>query len=172
MNIFICQEPTCGKSFSAPESKRMYCSRSCSARQNNKKHPKRKNTHGEKTCPNCSKTSPRKFFHQNFCNAKCRFEHLFKTVTISNFNNGRLRTALTLKKCMTLAFGYVCIICGNTGTHCGKSLTLELDHIDGNSDNNLPSNLRFLCPNCHTQTPTYKYKNKNAGSRAKKRYKK
>jgi hypothetical protein len=34
-------------------------------------------------------------------------------------------------------------------------LTLEVDHIDGDYRNNLISNLRFLCPNCHRQTPNF-----------------
>jgi len=54
---------------------------------------------------------------------------------------------------------YVCYICNNTGIHLDKPLTLQLDHIDGNSSNNLLENLRFLCPNCHSQTPTYGSKN-------------
>jgi len=38
-------------------------------------------------------------------------------------------------------------------------IPLELDHIDGNSSNNILSNLRLLCPNCHALTPTYRGKN-------------
>lgn len=41
----------------------------------------------------------------------------------------------------------------------GKDISLHLDHIDGNNKNNLLSNLRFLCPNCHSQTETYCGKN-------------
>jgi len=50
---------------------------------------------------------------------------------------------------------YVCAKCGNDGTWCGTKLTLQLDHIDGNSKNNNLDNLRFMCPNCHTQTDTW-----------------
>lgn len=38
---------------------------------------------------------------------------------------------------------------------CGKKITLQVDHVDGDRLNNYLSNLRFLCPNCHSQTPTY-----------------
>lgn len=37
----------------------------------------------------------------------------------------------------------------------GKSLVLELDHIDGDMFNNELENLRLLCPNCHSQTDTF-----------------
>lgn len=50
---------------------------------------------------------------------------------------------------------YECEGCGNTGTWRGKKLVLEIDHINGDWKNNLSSNLRFLCLNCHSQTPTY-----------------
>jgi 5-methylcytosine-specific restriction endonuclease McrA len=52
-----------------------------------------------------------------------------------------------------------CVVCGNMGTWMGKSLPLHLDHIDGDRRNNEKENLRFLCPNCHQQTPTWGGKN-------------
>lgn len=42
----------------------------------------------------------------------------------------------------------------------GELLSLHLDHIDGNNTNNEISNLRLLCPNCHSLTPTYCGRNK------------
>lgn len=53
-----------------------------------------------------------------------------------------------------------CSIC-NTSTWQGKELLCELDHIDGDRTNHRLENLRLLCPNCHSQTSTYRAKNKN-----------
>lgn len=43
-----------------------------------------------------------------------------------------------------------------------KNIVLEIDHIDGNRQNNTRENLRAICPNCHSQTETYKSKNKKS----------
>lgn len=49
--------------------------------------------------------------------------------------------------------------CTITNEWLGVEIKLELDHIDGNPQNNTLSNLRLLCPNCHSQTPTYRGRN-------------
>lgn len=54
---------------------------------------------------------------------------------------------------------YECSICSNTGVWMGKPLTLQLDHIDGDNTNHEITNLRFLCPNCHSQTDTFAGRN-------------
>jgi hypothetical protein len=38
----------------------------------------------------------------------------------------------------------------------GQPIMLEMDHIDGNNSNNIETNLRLLCPNCHSQTSTWR----------------
>lgn len=49
----------------------------------------------------------------------------------------------------------ICASCGQLPFWNGAKLVLQLDHIDGNHSNNILSNLRILCPNCHTQTATW-----------------
>lgn len=51
---------------------------------------------------------------------------------------------------------YKCEQCGCNGEWCGKPITLELHHINGNHYDNRLENLQILCPNCHSQTPTHK----------------
>ena len=51
-----------------------------------------------------------------------------------------------------------CSICGIENWN-DKPLNMELDHIDGNRSNHILENLRMLCPNCHSQTDTYRAKN-------------
>ncbi|MEV8191107.1 HNH endonuclease [Rhodococcus pyridinivorans] len=48
-----------------------------------------------------------------------------------------------------------CEGCGIEPMWCGAPLTFHIDHIDGNPHDSRPHNVRFLCPNCHSQTPTW-----------------
>lgn len=42
----------------------------------------------------------------------------------------------------------------------GNPITLQLDHVNGDGSDHKLSNLRLLCPNCHSQTDTWCGKNK------------
>ena len=53
---------------------------------------------------------------------------------------------------------YKCYRC-NIDTWCNELITLQLDHINGINNDNRIENLRLLCPNCHSLTPTFAGKN-------------
>jgi len=58
-----------------------------------------------------------------------------------------------------------CVGCGIGSTYNGKPITLELDHMNGNRFDHSLSNLRILCPNCHSQTDTFRFKGGRVSSR-------
>jgi predicted RNA-binding Zn-ribbon protein involved in translation (DUF1610 family) len=59
---------------------------------------------------------------------------------------------------------YRCEACGIEGLWNGKRLNLHVDHIDGRFWDCRAENLRFLCPNCHSQTATYAGRNRRPSS--------
>lgn len=68
----------------------------------------------------------------------------------SNAKGDRLKNAMLSQGVLKL-----CAICKQPPIWNGKPLTLQVDHINGDNKDNRLENLRFLCPNCHSQTPTY-----------------
>lgn len=112
-------------------------------------------------CNNCNKefTYDDKSSTGKFCSNACNGMYKIKFVTKPLVEQGLVDQASTLKKYLANEHGYMCSCCGISDWN-GQSLSLHVDHIDGNSDNNFPSNLRLLCPNCHSQTETFSGRNK------------
>jgi 5-methylcytosine-specific restriction endonuclease McrA len=61
-----------------------------------------------------------------------------------------------VKKWLLQEREYRCQKCGNSGEWQGEPLALELEHINGDSLDNTRENLLILCPNCHSQTSTFR----------------
>ncbi len=56
-----------------------------------------------------------------------------------------------------------CALCGCPSTWNGQPLTFVLDHVDGDASHNGRDNLRLVCPNCDSQLPTFKSRNRGRG---------
>jgi 5-methylcytosine-specific restriction endonuclease McrA len=75
--------------------------------------------------------------------------------------NGRREDVFRLKRAMIESgVPEQCSECGLLPEWNGKPIVLQIDHKDGNGVNNAPYNVRFLCPNCHSQTETFGTRNR------------
>lgn len=68
---------------------------------------------------------------------------------------GDLKGKKAIRNIVLMEVGNKCEDCGITSWK-EKPLTLELEHIDGDNTNNSRENLKILCPNCHSQTETFR----------------
>jgi len=118
----------------------VYCSRSCAATVNNKT-PKR----------------------QKKIKEKIDYKQLRHLRLLEAFESNTLVARHSIRKVLIETQGNKCSICDLPGVWEGKPITLTVDHEDGDAGNNSPSNLRLLCPNCNSQTPTFCGRNKGKG---------
>lgn len=61
-------------------------------------------------------------------------------------------------------YGEKCTICGwNKRNVITNRVPLEVDHVDGDSENNCEDNLRLICPNCHSLSENFRNLNRGRG---------
>ncbi len=122
-------------------------------------------------CRACGKNLiPRKNTYNFYCNNQCQKDHAY-SVYIENWLSGKEKgwkgqtreLSNYVRRWVRENLGEACQECAWNKKHPidGRILT-EIDHIDGNAENVTPQNLRVLCPNCHSMTPTFRARNKNS----------
>lgn len=144
---------------------RKFCNNSCSATYNNKLRVE------EKLCLNCNINKVNS--HNNCCSKECAFE-LKRSRYFTLIENGDTSLSEKMyKKYLIHKHGEKCMECGWCEVNpYSKKIPIQLEHMDGNSDNNSLNNLKLLCPNCHSITPTYGALNKGNGRTKRKVYRK
>ena len=98
---------------------------------------------------------------RKYCSAKCQQQFVFKSRIETWLNGGEEPGIKVIRRYLKETIDS-CSVCGINSWN-GKSIVLEMEHIDGNSQNNSLENLTLMCPNCQSQTSTYKNRNKGNG---------
>ena len=157
----------CKEIFIPRDFRNEFCSRSCAATFNNKGKPKH-GTPRNKNCLNCGKFRdvPHSF---RFCSTDCDVEFYYNKY-IQDWKKGKV-TGLTgvsiskqIRKYLFQKYNSKCAECGWGVPHKKTGYPpLEVEHINGDWQDNREENLTLLCPNCHALTDTFGGRNIGQG---------
>lgn len=145
LNPKQCSE--CNSDIPFEKRKNQFCGRSCA-----NKHSNKGKFWTQKKCRHCGER-PRLGVLCDDCRAKYWDDDPYKRLIFVDKGGHPPREALMQIR------EYRCEICGQEPTWNGKPLVLHFDHIDGNRKDHRPHNVRWTCPNCHSQTETYAGRN-------------
>lgn len=147
----------CGVVYEDTDSRqnRKFCSQSCNATHNNRNRGYK--SHNIKRCICGAETKTK------FCSRNCYLFFLREDIKNKIENNENFHER-TIKRYLIEKYGEKCMKCGWCEKHTlTNKVPIQLDHIDGNYENNTLDNLRLLCPNCHSLTITFGALNKGNG---------
>lgn len=166
-----CEE--CDKHFESSRKESKFCSHSCSATINNSLMVSKIKLF---KCKNCNvETKVRKngggVFCSHICHRKYEYDYnikLWKDGKLKGYKGKTKAISNWLRKYMLEKTNNTCQKCGWNNRHpIDDKPLVEINHIDGNAENNCEDNLEVLCPNCHSMTHNFKSRNKNSARNRK-----
>ncbi len=114
---------------------------------------------------------------QLYCNNKCQKNYEYEEyicywkLGMVSGAKGKYQISNHIRRYLFEKYFGKCANCGWGETNPYTNIVpLEIEHIDGNYQNNSESNLTLLCPNCHSLTSTYKGANRGHGRKERVKY--
>ena len=119
-------------------------------------------------CLKCGKETARKGY--KYCSNKCQLKYQ-RDLYIKHWKQGEVSglqslgiVSTSVKIYLREKYNNKCCLCGWSKVNKKTGVVpLVADHIDGNWRNNIEENLRLICPNCDSLTPTYSGLNRGNG---------
>ena len=121
-------------------------------------------------CKNCGQEPRRSFY--TYCSNFCQNEYQYRAYIeswkkgVESGTRGVSTSVLSrhLRRYLVEKYGEKCSVCKWAKRHqMTQRVPLEVDHQDGNAENNSEKNLRLICPNCHALTSNFRNLNKGKG---------
>ncbi|TNM40451.1 HNH endonuclease [Nocardioides albidus] len=119
-----------------------------------------------RSCLGCGKQLTKRS-QKVYCSMDCGQSHRRVVLTAEWLRSGNAVAASRrdhyIRRYLLDAQDGCCEICGIVEEWNDQPLVFVLDHIDGDAANNHRDNLRMVCPNCDSQLPTFKSRNRGKG---------
>ena len=122
-------------------------------------------------CKFCGKEFlPQKRNYNKYCSQECQHNDILKDID-KKIENGENVSSRSLRNYFLRHYNKCMNPDCKWNWNSDNNPILELHHKDGNHNNNTLDNCLLLCPNCHSLTDNYKFKNSHTSTRKyRKRY--